>query len=101
MQLHAFLNEYDDFERISSANNPSNGLNDILKYSPDIVFISLNENAATLFQMVTEIHQYIYKLHLLIGLASTKNFAYDAIKKGFFDFWLQSYNAFDIRKSLL
>lgn len=72
LQFHAFLDEYGDFECLSSANNPSNGLNDILKYTPDIVFINLNENATTLFQMVMEIHQYLNQLPLLIGLASTK-----------------------------
>lgn len=101
LQFHAFLDEYGDFECLSSANNPSNGLNDILKYTPDIVFINLNENATTLFQMVMEIHQYLNQLPLLIGLASTKKFAYNAIKNGFFDYWLQPYNEFDIRKSLL
>lgn len=101
LQLHAFLSEYGDFDCINSSNNPTDGLNDILKYTPDIVFINLNENAASLFQMVMEIHQYINQLPVLIGLASHKNFAYDAIKNGFFDYWLQPYNEFDIRKSLL
>ncbi|WP_419211707.1 LytR/AlgR family response regulator transcription factor [Maribacter sp. X9] len=101
LQLHAFLDEYGDFECIGSSTTPSAGLNDILKYTPDIVFINLNENVATLFQMVMEIHQYINQLPLLIGIASTKDHAYDAIKNGFFDYWLQPYNEFDIRKSLL
>lgn len=101
LQLHAFLDEYGDFECINSSTNPSDGLNDILKYTPDIVFINLNKNTSSLFQMVMEIHQYIPHLPLLIGIASSKKFAYDAIKNGFFDYWLQPYNEFDIRKSLL
>lgn len=101
LQLHAFLDEYGDFECVNTTNNPSDGLNDILKYSPDIVFINLNTNYSSVFFMVTEIHQYMNQLPILIGIASTKNYAYDAIKNGFFDYWLQPFNEFDIRKSLL
>lgn len=101
LQLHAFLDEYGDFECIGSTNNPSDGLNDILKYSPDIVFINLSDDPSKIFHMVMEIHQYLTNLPLLIGIASNKDYAYDAIKNGFFDYWLKPYNEFDIRKSLL
>ena len=101
LQLHAFLDEYGDFEYINTTNNPSDGLNDILKYSPDIVFINLNNDYASVFLMITEIHQYMNQLPILIGIAATKNYAYDAIKNGFFDYWLQPFNEFDIRKSLM
>jgi len=101
LQLHAFLDEYGDFECINTTNTPSDGLNDILKYSPDIVFINLNNDYASVFLMITEIHQYMNQLPILIGIAATKNYAYDAIKNGFFDYWLQPFNEFDIRKSLM
>ena len=101
LQLHAFLDEYGDFECINTTNNPSDGLNDILKYSPDIVFINLNNDYASVFLMITEIHQYMNQLPILIGIATTKNYAYDAIKNGFFDYLLQALNEFDIRKSLM
>tara|TARA_R110002050_G_scaffold9611_2_gene34007 strand:+ start:5837 stop:6568 length:732 start_codon:yes stop_codon:yes gene_type:complete len=101
LQLHAFLDEYGDFECINTTTNPSDGLNDILKYTPDIVFINLNNDYSAIFLMVMEIHQYTNHLPILIGIASSKDYAYDAIKNGFFDYWLQPYNEFDIRKSLL
>ncbi|MDF4202807.1 LytTR family DNA-binding domain-containing protein [Maribacter sp. SA7] len=101
LQLHAFLDEYDNFECINTTSNPSDGLNDILKYAPDIVFINLNNDYASVFLMITEMHQYLKELPIFIGIASTKNYAYDAIKNGFFDYWLQPFNEFEIRKSLL
>jgi DNA-binding LytR/AlgR family response regulator len=101
LQLHSFLDVYGDFDCINTTTNPTDGLNDILKYTPDIVFINLNSDYSTIFLMVMEIHQYTNHLPILIGIASTKNYAYDAIKNGFFDYWLQPYNEFDIRKSLL
>lgn len=101
LQLHAFLDEYGDFDCVSSSHNPGDGLNDILKFSPDIVFINLSDEPSTIFHMVMEIHQYVPQLPILIGIASNKDYAYDAIKNGFFDYWLKPYNEFDIRKSLL
>lgn len=101
LQLNAFLGEYGDFECINTTTNPNDGLNDILKYTPDIVFINLNNNYESVFLMVMEMHQYITELPLLIGIAATKDYAYDAIKNGFFDYWLQPFNEYDIRKSLL
>lgn len=101
LQLQHFLEEYGDFTCTSLAKNSNDGLNSILKYSPDVVFVNLNENAREYFQMVVELHQYIKKLPIFIGISKTKEYAYEAIKNGFFDYWLKPYNEFDIRKSLL
>lgn len=101
LQLRAFLEEYGDFNCISLAKTASDGINTILKHSPDIVFINLNEQAASLFQMVMELHQYVNRLPIIIGISKTKEYAYEAIKNNFFDYWLQPYSEFDIRKSLL
>ncbi|MDE3740625.1 LytR/AlgR family response regulator transcription factor [Maribacter polysaccharolyticus] len=101
LQLQHFLEEYGDFSCVSLAKNSTDGLNSILKYSPDVVFVNLNENSREYFHMVMELHQYIKKLPVFIGISKTKEHAYDAIKNGFFDYWLKPYNEFDIRKSLL
>ncbi|MGB3152770.1 MAG: DNA-binding response regulator, partial [Maribacter sp.] len=91
LQLRAFLEEYGDFNCISLAKTASDGINTILKHSPDIVFINLNEQAASLFQMVMELHQYVNRLPIIIGISKTKEYAYEAIKNNFFDYWLQPY----------
>ncbi|EAR00383.1 LytR/AlgR family response regulator transcription factor [Maribacter sp. HTCC2170] len=101
LQLQHFLEEYGDFSCSSLAKNSNDGLNSILKFSPDVVFVNLNENASEYFQMVMEMHQYVKKIPVIIGISKAKEYAYDAIKNGFFDYWLKPYNEFDIRKSLL
>ena len=101
LQLQSFLEEYGNFECIGFSKTSDDGLNHILKYTPDVVFVHLNEQAIGLFQMVTELHQYMANLPIFIGIAKTKDYAYQAIKNNFFDYWLQPYNEFDIRKSLL
>ncbi len=101
LQLQHYLEDYGDFACAALAQNSTEGLNAILKFSPDIVFVHLNESANEYFQMVMELHQYINNIPVIIGISKSKDFAYGAIKNNFFDYWLLPYNEFDIRKSLL
>ncbi|MBU3027054.1 LytTR family DNA-binding domain-containing protein [Zobellia galactanivorans] len=101
LQLQHYLEDYGDFTCAALAQNSVEGTNVILKYSPDIVFINLNDTASESFHMVMELHQYMNQLPLIIGISKSKEHAYDAIKNGFFDYWILPYNEFDIRKSLL
>lgn len=101
LQLSTFLEEYGDFSCSGLAKTPDDGLNQILKYSPDLVFINLDQKTQSLFQIVMEMHQYLMEIPMVIGISKTKKHAYEAIKNGFFDYWLLPFNEFDIRKSLL
>ncbi len=101
LQLQHYLEEYGYFINAGLAKNSMDGLNNILKKSPDIVFVNLNESAGAYFQMVTELHQYVAETPILIGVAKTKQYAYDALKNNFFDYWLMPFNEFDIRKTVL
>lgn len=100
LQLQHFLEDYDDFVCADIALNPNDGLNHTLKYSPDILFIDLQQEASDYFQMVSDMYQYINHIPLVIGMSKNKDNAYEAIKCGFFDYWLLPYNEFDIRKSI-
>ncbi|WP_273567149.1 LytR/AlgR family response regulator transcription factor [Maribacter halichondriae] len=101
LQLSHFLEEYGDFECVAVARDSQEGLNTILKNLPDLIIVNLNDKASEYFQMVIEMHLYLREVPLIIGISKTKAYAYDAIKNGFFDYWLQPYNEFEIRKSLL
>lgn len=101
LQLQHYLEEYGDFTCASIARNSDEGLNSILKFSPDIVFVNLNDKASEYFQMAMELNAYITNLPLIIGVSKTKRYAYEAIKNSFFDYWLLPFSEFDIRKSLL
>lgn len=100
LQLQLFLEEYGEFTCADFSQNSLDGLNSILKFSPDIVFLNLNQKAAESFQMVMELHQYMKTLPIIIGISKTKQHAYTAIKNNFFDYWLLPFNEFDMRKSI-
>tara|TARA_R110000868_G_scaffold4211_15_gene26767 strand:+ start:3272 stop:4006 length:735 start_codon:yes stop_codon:yes gene_type:complete len=100
-ELRSQLANFPEFRCAGVATNCSEGLNVILKQMPDIVFINLTENASSCFSMVTELHQYVKFMPLLIGISNNKEYAFDALKNGFFDYWLLPLNEFDIRKTTL
>lgn len=101
LQLQLYLDEFGDFVNRGIAPNATEGLNLILKYTPDVVLINLSEDGMTYFQMVSELSQYLKTLPLMIGYATTKDHAYNAIKSGFFDYWILPHNEFDIRKTVM
>lgn len=101
LQLQLYLEEYDDFMCTSVDTNAMAGLNSILKFNPNVIFINLGEDGMDYFQMVAELNQYMQSLPLIIGYAKTKAYAYNAIKSGFFDYWILPHNEFDIRKTIL
>lgn len=101
LQLQAQLQDYPDFYCAGISSNTDDGLNEILKFLPDVVIINLGEEASECFQMVAELYQYLQKIPLLIAASKTKNYAYQALKNGFFDYWLLPHNEFEIRKTIL
>lgn len=101
LQLQLYLDEFEEFASRGVAPEATEGLNLILKYVPDVLFINLTENGISYFQMVTELGQYVQILPILIGYSTTKDHAYNAIKSGFFDYWLTPHNEFNIRKTIM
>jgi len=85
---------------LGHASSGEEGLNSILKFLPDVVFVRLNDSATEYFSMVTELYQYLKQLPIFIGISETKTHAYEAIKHNFYDYWLMPYNEFSIRKSI-
>ncbi len=101
LQLEHFLEEYEAFHCVANNATPEEGLNSILKFKPDLVFVNLQQNASASFEMVRELFQYLDHIPLFIGMASSESHAYQAIKHQFFDYWVLPFNEFEIRKTLL
>ena len=100
LQLEHFLEEYNEFMYLGHATSADEGMNSILKFLPDVVFVRLNDEAKEYFHMVTELYQYVKQLPVFIGISRSKDHAYEAIKHSFFDYWLLPYNELGIRKSI-
>ena len=101
LQLQLYMEEYEDLTCTGVATSAAQGLDTILKHTPDLVLINLSEEGMDYFQMVTELNQYMQTLPVLIAYSTSKKYAYNAIKSGFFDYWILPLNEFDIRKTVL
>ena len=101
LQLQHFLEEYEAFQCVSQDPSADAGLNSLLKFKPDVVFVNLDQQAASLFGMVRDAFQYLDSQPLFIGIASDQTHAYEALKHQFFDYWVLPFSEFEIRKTLL
>lgn len=100
LELQAILGEFDTLHHLGTTGDCDEGFNLILKLLPDIVLINLDENPQASFQIVCQLHQYLLEIPLFIGMAKSQNYAYNAIKNSFFDYWLFPSNENEIRKTV-
>ncbi len=100
LQLQMQLQEYEDLYYTGCAGDASEAVNLILKVLPDLIIVNLSNAPSEMFGMIAQLHQYLDKIPLLIGVAKTKALAYDALKSGFFDYWLLPANEFEVRKTI-
>ncbi|WP_092982185.1 LytR/AlgR family response regulator transcription factor [Robiginitalea myxolifaciens] len=101
LQIRHFMEEYQELAYLEDARTTNEGLNAILKYKPDLVIMNLDQEAQTRFEMCRELPQYLDNAPLIIGVATSTDHAYQAVKHQFFDYWLYPYNEYDIRKTVL
>ena len=57
LQLQHFLEEYEAFQCVSQDPTADRGLNSLLKFKPDVVFVNLDQQAESLFGMVRDTFQ--------------------------------------------
>ncbi|MDX1362847.1 LytR/AlgR family response regulator transcription factor [Arenibacter latericius] len=101
LQLQHYMGEYADFRCNGVETDSNEGLNTILKHTSDIVFVHLNDKAFEYFHMIMELHQYLSEIPILIALSTSKDFAYQALKNQFFDYWMLPLNELEVRKTIL
>ena len=93
--------EYEEFQHIASCNEQAESLNTILKEQPTLVILNLDKNPAAMFSICLEAQIHLKEVPIFIGISTKKDAAFDAIKNGFFDYWLLPTTELDIRKTIL
>ncbi len=91
------LIDFYDFNCIGVTNNRDDSLNIILKESPDIVFINIDNSFENPFQFINELYQYAENVPKFIATSTSKAKAYTAIKNNFFDYLLCPLKEVDLR----
>lgn len=96
------LEDYHEFNCIGVSGEYNHALNFILKETPNLVFIDIDNTFEKPFELVNELNLLFSDYFpLFIAISSSKDKAYEAIKNGFFDFILNPLSELEIRKSIL
>ncbi len=97
--------EYPEFTCKGITEDYENGMNSILKDTPDVVFINVdsdNKNEyADIFSYCSTIDDHSRKKPLYIALSVDETKAYSALKNKFFDYILKPGKELEIRKAVL
>jgi len=89
---------------VASATNYREGINLVLEHKPSFVFLEidptdLSSNLSLAF--INELHRYLSVLPKIIVTTTKKEWAFDAIQYGIFDYVLKPISTIDMLKSIL
>ncbi|NJB35837.1 MULTISPECIES: LytTR family DNA-binding domain-containing protein [Flavobacteriaceae] len=100
VQLQLLLHEYADFQHFGTGDNFEETLDLVLKTNPEILILNLDYQTDSCFNLCTELLKYMDKTPIIIGASKTEQHAFQALKNGFYDYWLLPYTAFEVRKTV-
>lgn len=89
---------------VASAMNYDEGLNLVLEHKPSIIFLEIdpkNLSSKLSLGFINELHRFLSVIPKIIITTAKKDWAFDAIKYGVFDYLLKPVIAIDILKSIL
>ena len=92
---------FPDYNCIGVSRSYTETVDIILKETPNLTFINIDEANTNPFGIINELSQYLNNPPAFIAMSSSKDKAYDAIKNGYFDYLIQPLSEFEIRKSTL
>lgn len=96
------MEDYHDFNCIGVSSEYNHALNFILKETPNLVFIDIDDTFEKPFDLVNELNLLFGDYFpVFIAISSSKEKAYEAIKNGFFDFILNPLSELEVRKTIL
>lgn len=101
-RINSLTRELKVWKCLSISEDYQHSVNFLLRENPDVVFVDLDLcNGNSIFENLKELSHFTEQLPDFIGLASTRNYAYESLKFGFVDYLLKPLNELDLRKSLM
>src|SRR5690606_4928455 len=99
--IRSVTEEKDEYAFCGSSNNYNESLEMVLKTTPDVIFIDIDNTLDDLRGLLYEILQYSTHKPILIALSNTKEKAFFAYKNDFFDYILKPLTSLSLRMCLL
>jgi DNA-binding LytR/AlgR family response regulator len=104
LKTKAMADSFSELDFVASANNYEDGLNLIIEYTPQIVFLEIdpiNPDSNLSLALINELHRYLKVIPKIIVTTTRKDLAFDAIKYEVSDYLLKPLIRVDVIKSLL
>jgi len=101
LQLKNYLKEFTELAFSGRFYTALDAINAALKLQPDVVFINLDDEDFSAFEIITELQKNAEEIPQIIAISHTKNQAYDAMKHHCFDYWLMPLSELEMRKTVL
>jgi len=98
------MNGLSHFESMCTATNYEDGLNAILEYQPDFVFLEINPLSSSSnlsLLIINELHRFLKKIPKIIAISHDTSKAFEAVKYDVLDFLVKPFAEADVRKALL
>ncbi|WP_281231481.1 LytR/AlgR family response regulator transcription factor [Flavobacterium gelatinilyticum] len=89
---------------LGSASNNQDGLNLVLEFKPEVVFLEIKPKSTSSnlsLNFINELHHFLTVLPHIVVITSGKDLAFDAIKQGVFDYILKPLVTAELLKTIL
>lgn len=77
------LKEFDDFLCVAACRTKADGLNKIIELKPNLVLMSVNNDAVNSFSILSELHEFLVELPTIIVYSTNTDAALLHFKKEF------------------
>ena len=100
-KIKTVLHDFPKVTCIGISENKDDALNLILKNTPDIIFINIDDTVDDYPRFLSEIRHYCKKDFAFVALSDSRDQAYDTYKYDFFDYLLKPIVELSLRKCIL
>jgi DNA-binding LytR/AlgR family response regulator len=104
LETKAVADSFSELSFMGSANNYEEGLNLILEFNPQLVFLEIdpaNKKSNLSLLLINELYRYLKVVPKIIVTTSKKELAFDAIQYGVSDYILKPVSRINLVKSIL
>jgi DNA-binding LytR/AlgR family response regulator len=104
LKIQSVMERFSNFTCIASATTYEEGLNAILEFQPDLVFLEINphvKSSQLSLLLINELHRYLIKIPKIIAISEDTSFAFEALKYDVIDYLVKPITEVDLRKTFL
>lgn len=98
------MERFSNFTYVGSSSSYDEGLNLILEFQPDLVFLEINpqvKSSKLSLLLINELHRYLIKIPKIIAISEDASFAFEATKYDVIDYLVKPITEVDLRKTFL